>query len=56
MKEIRCTVWQKLITLICSIAIGGAYTSDANDKLVPETVAPRISHKPFVWNAKNITL
>jgi hypothetical protein len=42
MKEIRYTVQQKLITLICSIAIGCAYTSDVNDKLVPETVAPRM--------------
>lgn len=42
MKEIRYTVEQKLITLICSIAIGCAYTSDVNDKLVPETVAPRM--------------
>jgi hypothetical protein len=43
MKEIRYTVQQKLITLICSIAIGCAYTSDVNDKLVPETVAPSVS-------------
>ena len=42
MKQIRYTVQQKLITLICSIAIGCAYTSDINDKLVPETVAPRM--------------
>lgn len=42
MKEIRYTVQQKLITLICSIAIGCSYTNDINDKLVPETVVPRM--------------
>ncbi|HEX9061597.1 MAG TPA: transposase [Clostridia bacterium] len=42
MKEIRYTVQQKLITLICSIVIGCAFTSDVNDKLVPETIAPRM--------------
>jgi len=42
MKEIRYTVQQKLITLICSIAISCANTSDVNDKLVSETVAPRM--------------
>jgi hypothetical protein len=42
MKEIKYTVHQKLITLICSIATGCAYTSDVNDKLVPETVVPRM--------------
>lgn len=42
MKEIKYTVQQKLVTLICSIAIGCAYTSDVNDKLVPDTVAPRM--------------
>ena len=42
MKEIRYTVQKKLITLICSIAIGCAYTSDVNDKLVPDTVAPKM--------------
>jgi hypothetical protein len=41
MKEIKYTVQQKLITLICSIAMGCAYTSDVNDKLVQDTVAPR---------------
>ncbi len=42
MKEIKYTVQQKLITLICSIAMSFAYTSDINAKLVLETVAPRI--------------
>lgn len=42
MKEIKYNVQQKLITLICSIAMGCAYTSDVNDKLVPENVAPRM--------------
>lgn len=42
MKEIKYTVQQKLITLVCSIVMGCAYTSDINDKLVPETVAPRM--------------
>lgn len=42
MKETNYSVHQKLITLICSIATGCAYTSDINDKLVPDTVAPRM--------------
>lgn len=42
MKEVKYTVQQKLITLICSIATGCAYTSDVNDKLVPDTVAPKM--------------
>lgn len=42
MKEIKYTVQQKVITIICSIVMGCAYTSDVNDKLVPDTVAPRM--------------
>jgi len=42
MKEIKYTVQQKLITIICSIVMDCAYTSDVNDKLVPDTVAPRM--------------
>jgi hypothetical protein len=42
MKEIKYTVQQKLITLICSIAMGCAYTSDVNEKLVPDTVVPKM--------------
>ena len=42
MKELKYTVQQKLITIICSIVMDCAYTSDVNDKLVPDTVAPRM--------------
>lgn len=42
LKEVKYTVKDKLSTLICSIATGCAYTSDINDKLVPDTVAARM--------------
>jgi hypothetical protein len=42
MKKIDYTVHQKFITLLLSIIIGCKYTSDINDKLVPDTVAANI--------------
>jgi hypothetical protein len=42
MKEIDYTVHQKMITLLLSIVIGCRYTSDINEKLVPDTVAANI--------------
>lgn len=39
MKEIDYTVHQKIITLLLSVVIGCRYTSDINEKLVPDTVA-----------------
>lgn len=39
MKEIDYSIHQKMITLLLSIAVGCRYTSDINDKLVPDTVA-----------------
>jgi len=39
MKKIDYSVHQKMITLLLSIVIGCRYTSDINDKLVPDTVA-----------------
>jgi transposase len=41
-KKVKYTVRDKLSTLICSIATGCAYTSDVNDRLVPDTVASRM--------------
>jgi len=42
MKEVDYTVHQKIITLLLSIVIGCRYTSDINEKLVPDTVAANI--------------
>lgn len=42
MKEIDYSVHQKIITLLLSVVIGCRYTSDINDKLVPDTVAANI--------------
>ncbi|SPF49511.1 conserved hypothetical protein [Candidatus Desulfosporosinus infrequens] len=42
MKEIEYTVHQKMITLLLSIVVGCRYTSDINEKLVPDTVAANI--------------
>jgi hypothetical protein len=42
MKKVDYTVQQKIITLLLSVAIGCKYTSDINDKLVPDTVAANL--------------
>jgi transposase len=42
MKEVDYSVHQKMITLLLSIVIGCRYTSDINEKLVPDTVAANI--------------
>lgn len=42
MKEIDYSVQQKMITLLLSIVIGCRYTSDFNQKLVPDTVAANL--------------
>jgi len=42
MKEVDYTVHQKMITLLLSIVSGCRYTSDINEKLVPDTVAANI--------------
>jgi hypothetical protein len=39
MKEIDYTVHQKIITLLISMVVCCRYTSDINQKLVPDTVA-----------------
>ncbi len=39
MKEVDYSVHQKMITLLLSVVIGCRYTSDINEKLVPDTVA-----------------
>jgi len=39
MKEVDYTVHQKMITILLSVVIGCRYTSDINEKLVPDTVA-----------------
>lgn len=41
-KKVKYSVRDKLSTLICSIATGCAYTSDINDKLVPDVVASKL--------------
>lgn len=42
LKKVKYTVRDKLSTLICSVAMGCAYISDVNDKLVPDTLASRM--------------
>ncbi|HQF37388.1 MAG TPA: transposase [Candidatus Dojkabacteria bacterium] len=42
MKEIDYTVHQKMMTLLLSVVIGCRYTSDINQKLVPDTVAANL--------------
>jgi transposase len=39
MKEVNYTVYQKLITIIMSVAIGCEYMKDINEKLAPEVLA-----------------
>lgn len=39
MKKIDYSVHQKIITLLLSVVVGCRYTSDINQKLVPDTVA-----------------
>ncbi len=39
MKKVNYSVYQKLITIIMSIAIGCEYMKDINEKLAPETLA-----------------
>lgn len=39
MKKVDYSVHQKMITLLLSVVIGCRFTSDINDKLVPDTVA-----------------
>ena len=42
MKKIDYTVHQKMMTLLLSVVIGCRYTSDINQKLVPDTVAANL--------------
>lgn len=42
MKGTDYSVHKKMITLLLSITFGRRYTSDINDKLVPDTVAANI--------------
>ena len=42
MKKFDYTVQQKMITLFLSVAIGCRYTSDINQRLVPDTVAANL--------------
>ena len=39
MKEVKYTVVQKILTIVCSIVIDCEYTKDINTKLVPDIVA-----------------
>ena|GEM_PF-1947225 len=41
-KKIDYTVHQNMITLLLSVVIGCRYTSDINQKLVPDTVADNL--------------
>lgn len=42
MKEVKYSVYQKLLTLIISIIMGCEYTKNINDKLGPERIAANI--------------
>lgn len=42
MKEVDYTVHQKIMTLLLSVAAGCRYTSDINQRLVPDTVAANL--------------
>ena len=42
MKKIDYTVHQKMMTLLLSVVIGCRYTSDINQKLVPDTIAANL--------------
>ena len=42
MKKVDYTVHQKVIIWLLSVAIGCKYTSDINDKLVPDIVAANL--------------
>jgi hypothetical protein len=42
MKRVNYSVKQKVLTIICSIAVGCEYTKDINNKLVPDEVSAKI--------------
>jgi len=46
-KKIDYTIHQKMITLLLSVVIGCRYTSDINQKLVPDTVAANLPD--MIW-------